>query len=63
MNNFLHIKDPNNVLLIEFYNVNGNKVFECKNTDNINIELFQSGLYFVKIYCNDKIVLEKIIKN
>ncbi len=63
VNNFLHIKDPNNVLLIEFYNVNGNKVFECKNTDNINIELFQSGLYFVKIYCHDKIVLEKIIKN
>ena len=49
-------------LILELYNIDGKIINLYVNSDNINTEFLKSGLYFLKIYYDNKIVVEKIVK-
>lgn len=50
---------------IQVYDISGKKIREVRNSNNteeIDLSRYSSGLYFVRIIINDKLYLEKIIK-
>ncbi len=59
---YFNIKSDNEFNLIELYNIDGKIINLYVNSDNINTEFLKSGLYFLKIYYDNKIVVEKIVK-
>lgn len=53
----------NTITKIEFYSMTGQKIKEeTKTFDSINIESFDHGIYFMKIYANNAFVIKKIVK-
>ncbi|MBI2257687.1 MAG: T9SS type A sorting domain-containing protein [Flavobacteriia bacterium] len=48
------------VTSVEIYNLNSQKIIES-NDNYINIEKLNNGMYYYKIYSNDKILNGKLI--
>lgn len=62
---FLNIKNTNNdkIYSVAVLDIIGRKVLEQKeNTSKINIQSLEQGIYFLKIYSNEKIYSSKFIK-
>jgi hypothetical protein len=54
-------------ITLELFNAMGNKVAQVKNLINqrtpqkINIDNFMTGVYFVKIYANNKVYVQRVL--
>ncbi len=59
----VHIPDFNHISKIEIFNSEGSRVIlEELNFNSINLANLFSGLYIMKLYCNDKLHVKKFIK-
>ncbi|WP_296346955.1 aryl-sulfate sulfotransferase [Winogradskyella sp.] len=57
----LNINTSNNISKIEVYNALGNKLIETT-TKFIDLSDYEDGMYFLKVFSNDKVLSKKIIK-
>lgn len=61
---FLNIKNADNAVNFQIYNMEGRKVSEAKNFKNINISSLPKGNYLLKIVMkNGEFISKKLIKN
>jgi len=58
----LHIKTNHNVDKAEIFDANGRMVSVNFNNIEINVDNLESGVYFVKIYCDNQIHNQKFVK-
>lgn len=61
----LYIENPNgkDIQRIEIIDINGRNVLICKNENStINVENLETGIYFVKIYSENKYFIQKVIR-
>ena len=62
-NNYIKINIPNNTIFsTDIYNSTGQLVSRTSNQDYLNIAKLNSGIYFVKIRYENKVVTKKIVK-
>ena len=62
--NYINIKYNQGLInKVEIYNLIGEKVLERKDSNVINIEQLEIGLYLLKITVNDKIFTKKLLKS
>ena len=63
----MEVKSKNTISAISIYNVLGQTIFELKNNFSnevsINTEIWNSGIYLMKLYSNVGVILKQIIKN
>ncbi|GAB5565721.1 MAG: hypothetical protein Wins2KO_27840 [Winogradskyella sp.] len=57
----LNINTSNNISKIEVYNALGSKLIETT-TKFIDLSDYEDGMYFLKVFSNDKVLSKKIIK-
>ena len=58
----IEVKSEHNIDYIEIYNIAGKSIMMTSGSV-INLEEYDNGLYFIKIYTNKANYTEKIIKN
>lgn len=63
VNSILKIKSPLKVEKIELFNVQGALVDKKSNQNFLNVEKLNTGIYFLKVYTENSIVVKKIIIN
>lgn len=47
---------------IEVYNMLGNEIISSTNSNSIDLSLYQSGIYLLRIYAGDSVLTQKLIK-
>jgi len=61
--NYVNVITASNINQIEVYNTQGQLLLKENNTNKINIESLSPAIYYLRVVCNDKIHVEKIILN
>ena len=62
-NGNISIKSNVSINKIEIYDVFGKLIQSKAHSNNLTLEQFATGIYFLKIYSNNYIGTKKIIKN
>ena len=62
-NSYFIVKSPAPVIKIEVLDSKGKSLFIKTNDALIDMSSYPTGLYFIRIYTDDKLVITKIIKN
>jgi len=60
----VHVYTENEVEKIQLVNISGQLVFEQKNLGretDLDISVFESGIYFVKVFSYDNVITRKLV--
>ncbi|MCF6223686.1 MAG: T9SS type A sorting domain-containing protein [Flavobacteriaceae bacterium] len=63
VNKILQIKSPVEIEKIEIFNIQGALVDKKLNQNFINVEKLKAGIYILKIYTGNTLIVKKIIVN
>lgn len=56
------ISSENEIYNIEIYNMLGKKIINIRNSTNIDLTPYQTGIYLLRIYAGDSVYTKKVIK-
>jgi photosystem II stability/assembly factor-like uncharacterized protein len=62
-NDYFIVKSSEHIEKIELMDSNGKLLFIRKNEEFFNLSGYPTGLYYIRIYTNEKLIIRKIIKN
>lgn len=59
---FIDVPAPHTIKKVELIDVTGKKVLEVKNTKNITLDRLAKGMFIVKIWIDNAILIHKVVK-